>query len=72
VAQLCAVIAPPVSPILNGNFLATVTLPATLTVGVYTIQNVYLRDVAQNSRNINNPGQIYAEFGGASTVTVKP
>jgi len=72
VAQLCAQIPPPLHPNLTGNFVATLALPATTVPGVYTVQNVYLQDIAGNSRNINNSGQIYGEFSGDDTITVTP
>ena len=69
--QLCAEIPPPLQPLRGGRFLATLTLPVSTAAGVYMVQNVYLRDIAGNSSNFNNPGQIYGEFGGATTITVE-
>jgi hypothetical protein len=72
VPQLCANIPPPLHPNLAGDFVATLPLPATTATGVYTVQNVYLVDIAGNFRNINNPGQISGEFNRLDTITVTP
>jgi hypothetical protein len=72
IAQLCAAIPPPLRPVRNGIFVADLTLPATTPSGVYTVQNVYLTDIAGNATNINNPGQINGEFSGGDTITVTP
>ncbi len=72
VAQLCATTPPTLRPRLNATLQAELTLPSTTAPGVYTVQNVFLRDIADNFININNPGVIVGGFSAGDTITVTP
>ncbi len=69
--EICAVIPPPLRLQTAGAYLATAQLPTGTPPGTYTINDVFLADIAGNTISLSNPGQLNGIFG-TTTFTVTP